>query len=181
MKKSNISLLSVFILFACSQQKVVEDATVDTISTPSLHIPSANIRDTSNFLQRDSLLLTWYNHLLDISSSDLNFHSEKKPQLNKYVSGQIDMIERLTFKESNLLIYRATDKNILISSDIRNSEISLSKEIKIGISRDELLKELNAQSNRDTITVTDFEGNSNITLILNNNLLTRIIYSGYID
>ena len=180
MKKYIISLSLVFILFACSQQKVVENAMIDTAAIPTEL--NKNIPDsTNNFIQRDSLLIEWDNHLLDITNSDLNFNSEKKPELNKYVPGQIDTIEHLTFKESNFWVYHTIDKNILMSSDIRNSEIPLSKEIKVGVSRSELLKALNTESNSDTITVADLEGNTNVTLILKNNILSRIIYCAYVE
>lgn len=180
MNKIFISLFLVSILFACSQQKIEENAMIDTVATPSEL--SENVSDsTNNFIQRDSLLIEWDNHLLDITHSDLNFNSEKKPELNKYIPGQIDTIEHLTFKESNLLIYHTIDKNILVSSDIRNAEIPLSKEIKVGVSRNKLLKALNTASNSDTITVTDFEGNTNVMLILKNNLLSRIIYCAYVE
>ncbi|HSY62569.1 MAG TPA: hypothetical protein VK796_11865 [Cytophaga sp.] len=183
MKKIIVSLFLAFIFSNCSQKNNVEHALADTVITDTIkNIPvNESEKSTGNFLQRDSLLFTWYDGLINITHSDLNFISEKKPQLNKYITGQIDTIERLTFKESNLLIYHTIDKNILISSDIRNTEIPLSKEIKVGVSRIELLKTLNTESNRDTITVTDFENNTSVTLILKNNFLSRIIYSGYID
>jgi hypothetical protein len=183
MNKIIYSLFIVCIVLGCSKQHVVENTMVDTATTlPGNELSDSIDYETDGWLQRDSLLVKWYKHLIDVTNdTNLNFSSEKKHELNKFVAGQMDTIERLTFKESYILIYRTRDKNILLSSDIQNSEISLSKRIKVGISRDELLKELNAQSNRDTLTVTDFEGNTNVTLILKNNLLTHIIYAGYID
>lgn len=180
MKKIYLPLFVVSILLSCSQQKVVENAMIDTVSTSS-ELSEHILDSTNNFIQRDSLLIEWDNHLLDITNSNLNFNSEKKSELNKYVPGQIDTIEHLTFKESDVWVYHTIDKNILMSSDIRNPEIPLSKEIKVGVSRSELQKALNTGSNNDTITVTDFEGNTNVTLILKNNILSRIIYCAYVE
>ena len=182
MNKIILTLFSALILIACSQKHDSENTIAETETTISVNKLNSTIKDSANsFLQRDSLIATWYTNLIDITNTDLNFSSEKKPQLNKYNVGQIDTIECLIFKESNLTIYRTADKNILIGSDIQNSEISLSKGIKVGISRNVLLKTLNTESNRDTIIVTDFENNTNVTLILKNNLLKQIMYCGYID
>ncbi|WP_018343659.1 hypothetical protein [Cytophaga aurantiaca] len=181
--KKIITLILIALLCSCSKQHVEENALIDTITT----LPENDLNDTidndiDGWLQDDSLLLTWSDDLIKVTTDvDFNFSSEKTTEANRFVAGQIDTIERLSFKESNITIYRTPDKNILISSDIRNAEISLSKGIKVGISRDELLKTLNAQSSRDTLTVTDFEGNTDVMLILKNNILSRIVYNGYVD
>lgn len=180
--KTLITLLLLSLLCACGKTHVEEAEMIDTSAIVSENELNDTINyETNGFLQRDSLLITWYDNLIAITHTDLNFHSEKKTEANRFVSGQIDTIERLTFKESNIEIYRTPDKNILMSAEIRNAEIALSKEMKVGISKQELLQYLNTESQKDTLHVIDFEGNTNVMLILKDNLLTRIVYSGYVD
>jgi hypothetical protein len=180
--KTIISLLLLSLLCSCSKRYVEENTLADTVMTVSEEELSNTGYDEANgVLQRDSLLSIWHDNLIHITKTNLSYRSEKKPEANRFVGGQIDTIERLTFKESNVVIYHTPDKTILISSDIRNPEISLSEEIKIGTPRKNVLKHLHTESTRDTLTVLDFEGNTNVMLILKDNLLTRIVYSGYVD
>lgn len=181
--KTIFSLLLLALICSCSKQHVEDVEMIDTATTISENeLSDTTNNNTDGWLQNESLLVTWSDDLIKFTTDpDVNFSSEKKPEANRFVAGQIDTIEQLRFKESNITIYRTPDKNILISSDIRNPEFSLSKGIKVGISREELFKALNTQSSRDTLTVTDLEGNTDVMLILKNNILSRIVYNGYVD
>lgn len=180
--KKITALLLLSLLSGCYQREVEEHTMVDTLSTSSMDTLTENsVNDTHDMMQSDSLLFMLHDDLIDVPVSTLAFISEKKAVPNKHVSGQIDTIEQLTFKKSQVVIYRSKDKNLLISADIADAEISLSGGINIGMSRDELKNILHSELKEDALKIVDFEGNTNVILILKNDVLSRIIYSGYYD
>ncbi|MES2241125.1 MAG: hypothetical protein V4497_12790 [Bacteroidota bacterium] len=110
------------------------------------------------------------------------FELTKSSRINTHNNSVTDTIYTYQNKASNFTFYKASDRYILCDFSISENNVALQNEIKIGISKSEILKKLKLNIQQtDTIKIGDLEQNSVVNLIFKNEKLSSIKYKGYVD
>lgn len=110
---------------------------------------------------------------------------DKQPVTNEHLPEQTDTLYTLYFENSQLKIYKALDKEIVVSATIKDESILLQNNIKIGTSKDDFfktfkeLKICNTESNKFRIEISDNE--QWVDFEFENNKLKLISFQGYVD
>ncbi len=96
------------------------------------------------------------NFLHNISRLKVNSH----PVSNHYHKEQIDTVYTLSYRLSEIKLYKTKDKTLLISADIQNRRIKLYGDIHVGMKKKQLTQMLSGfvKTNNQTIILNDDEG-----------------------
>lgn len=173
---------------------VVLAALLDGCSIPSVvvenkeaHQPSSNERldsdasSTIDTLIRTELVHQW---AVDIQSSDqlkTQFISRLDTTRNIHWPEQIDTILYYTTEKSAVNIYRTPERDILLDSDLFDSDIALSSKIKIGVSKDALSSILSKKNLSNTVLIGEIDTDKSFTFYFKDNRLYHIHFNCYID
>ena len=169
-------IISLSFLFGCKQ----EIKAPESINRENVTVESDSYSINENIVEE---LLGFPAIGDDIRKVNLaTFTLEKVTQNNIHDTKIVDTIYQYKKGSTNFEFYKASDKYILQKFVIAGHELSLKKNIKLGLSKLEIGKLLNVENNRsDTLKVGDLEQNSIVNFIFKNEKLNEIIYCGYID
>lgn len=113
---------------------------------------------------------------------------EKEPTPNRHRPVQVDTIYHLQFDSSSVSLYHPaeSDRYLFASADIKSPNVVLKDKIKVGMSRNELLDELNnyklyIKEQSDSIEVAGLIVETSLVFKLQNDRVRRIKYLPYLD
>ncbi len=88
---------------------------------------------------------------------------------NHYNEKQVDTIYALSFRQSEIKLYKAKEKSLLINADIQNRRIKLYQNIHVGMKKEELEQKLGSipQIKNNSITLEDNEGRTTYLFYFN--------------
>ena len=173
-KTSLIIFCLTVLLSSCKERSNTEKKEFDIVSKPEIMVDEVYIR-------KDSLAHAWYTELLVLANSNSKFTLIKEPYPNDHYKEIIDTILTVIFKDSKIVIYKAQNKDILISARIKDVEFELNNSLKIGTGKNEIEKLLGIKISDDIFEVGDLEWGSVFTFTYVNDKLETIEFEGYID
>lgn len=113
---------------------------------------------------------------------------EKEPTPNRHRPSQIDTIYHLQFDSSTVSLYQPAkaERYMFASADIKSPNIVLKDNIRVGMSRNELLNELSEykvyiQEQNNSIEVSGLIVETSLVFELQNGRVQRIKYNPYLD
>lgn len=137
--------------------------------------------DEPQFIENDSLIRQWTAELEMISTAEERFEVEEELRENRHVEQQKDTVKTLKLDESTLRIYTTTGLYALESAEIRNEELALDSAVKVGMTRDQLERVLDAELQSDIIEVGNMTRNMHFTFYFEDDRVQRIEFNGYVD
>jgi hypothetical protein len=113
---------------------------------------------------------------------------KKEAYRNRHYPSRIDTIYHLQFDSSSISLYHPvlSDRYMLSEADIKSPNITLEPNIRVGMSRQELLNKLKEyklyiKEQGDSIEVTSLVTETSLVFILQDRKLQRIKYHPYLD
>jgi hypothetical protein len=133
------------------------------------------------FVENDSLAFAFESELESYAFDSPIFKIELKPYQNHHDKNVIDTIKTMTFKNTELVFYKAKNWEFIIGALIKNTEIELSDSLKIGIKKKTLENKLKTKIESDIVTLGNLEKTSLFTFHFENGILESIKFEGYFD
>ncbi len=167
------------LLTGCFVPSVPEYDEQDQASSTA--IQESNTSSTIDTLIRSDLIHQW---TVDIRNSDLlkkQFTSRLDTTRNIHWPDQIDTVFYYTTEKSIIRIYRTPEKDILMDSDLFDSDISLSSKLKIGVPKSILASILSQENLADVVLIGEEDSDVSFTFYFRDNLLYHIHFNCYID
>lgn len=128
-----------------------------------------------------SLLNNWNNQILRSVFHEKYFKASTDTIRNMHTPSQIDTIYHFTTELSSVMIYRSPERDLLLDSDIYDTDLTLSSGIRIGASKKTVFAVLKKKFDNDTIIIRDFDSDAAYTLVFRKNELYYIHYNSYWD
>ncbi len=136
---------------------------------------------TEQIIKNDTLLATLENDLNEMVKNP-KFSVDKEFVNNRHVDNVIDTITTFEYNETTIQSYKSsTEAEWVIEAQIQNSDFKLAHEITVGMDKNSLENILKTKLNSDLIKISNEEETSAFVFKFQNNLLTVIIYEGYLD
>jgi len=132
------------------------------------------------YFENDSLVSTLELNLEKISQ-DSKFSISKKTIKNRHVDNLMDTIVTRTFKNTELISYKAESEEWVYKAKILDTDFVLIDFLKIGTKQDIVEKSLGKKVLDDTLKIKNQEEISMFSLIFESRILKSIKYDGYLD
>ena len=156
---------AIIALWSCSTQKNSLES--EPVSTKEfLNNPFGYTETTENFS----------------SKANLKFDVKKEAQENKHYPNQTDTIYTLTYRKSEITIYKShTGKEFLLAGKIANKKMKLSHSIRIGMSKNEFLNRFTDHLNIKDNRVQIMDEGTKYTFVFKKEKLAQIDIDNYFD
>lgn len=136
---------------------------------------------TEQIIKNDTLLATLENDLNEMVKNP-KFSVDKEFVNNRHVDNVIDTISTFKFNATSVQSYKtSTEAEWVIEAQIQNTDFKLAYEITVGMDKKSLANILKTKLNSDLIKISNEEETSVFVFKFQNNLLTVILYKGYVD
>jgi len=132
------------------------------------------------YFENDSLRILLESDL-DILALNPKLDLKTEPRINTHNETITDTIKILTFGNTKIYSYRATNKEWIYSAKIRNSEFIFLDSINIGIKKNTLENILKSKLETDLIKIGNLENTSVFIFTFENDTLKTIDYQGWAD
>ncbi|MFT6921636.1 MAG: hypothetical protein ACJA1C_000633 [Crocinitomicaceae bacterium] len=195
--KQIVQIISIaFILTSCFQNKseIVKDNTADIqISSESENIAPQEFSSTdqvsteekqhseTDTLFNSELIHDWSKEIMTSDLLEKQFNYRADTVKNIHWPEQIDSLLYYTTETSKVQIYRSFNKDILLDTDLFDSDITLSSKIKIGSPKKEVSQILLEEIRSNILMVHDEDSDISFTFYFMNDSLYHIHYNSYID
>ncbi len=189
-------LIIAYILTSCDQNKPekVQDIKLDIQTRKeSENLDSKNSdghevlnKEEKQYPEIDTLFSSkltndWSEEIMASNILKQQFNFSADTVRNIHWPEQIDSILCYKTKASKVQIYRTLDKDILLDTDLFDSDITLSSKIKIGSSKKEVSQTLLVKIRSNILMIHDEESDMSFTFYFKNDILYQIHYNSYID
>ncbi len=179
--ENTIYLTIVLFLFACnskSEKDILEDSSSESKSKSEIHQDLNHIDPIDD----SRLVMDWVNEILSSNYLESQFIKSQDTVRNIHDRKQLDTINYFKTERSQVGIYVTPTKSLLLESNIYDSDISLSEQIKIGVNKAVVFDILNREFANDTLTIREPDGyRIYFELFFRDNILTRIHYESVLD
>ncbi|HOY12652.1 MAG TPA: hypothetical protein PLY70_05905 [Saprospiraceae bacterium] len=136
---------------------------------------------TEQIIKNDPLLATLENDLNEMVKNP-KFSVEKEFVNNRHVDNVIDTISTFKFNETTIQSYKtSTGAEWIIEAQIQNTDFKLAHEITVGMDKKSLENILKTKLNSDLIKISNEEETSAFVFKFQKDILTVILYEGYVD
>ena len=177
----------VLVLISCSNEESVPLEKFELPTEISIEEPdsSTEIDNTIYFYEVDSFgiddFLGFDLTEVEIASNFSNYHWTKTPIINKYNNEIIDTNITITNENDTIIFYRYEDKFMIEWATIHGSEIHIYSCIHVGQSKADLkLIFSEIDTTHSTIQI-GMSGPFTCTLYFDQNKISYVDYSGYVD
>jgi len=177
--ENTLYLTTVLFLFACNSKSgkdILEDSSLESESEIHQVLYHIDPIDDSR------LVIDWVNEILSSNYLESQFLKSQDTVRNIHDRQQLDTINHFNTERSHVGVYVTPTKNLLLESNIYDSDISLSEQIKIGVNKVVVFDLLNRKFANDTLTIREPDGYGiYFELFFLDNILTRIHYKSVVD
>lgn len=176
MAKHFRTLMLIFLSLASCNKKEISSSIPKTISKNENDIKIVE----EQYIQDDSLTAKLFYELSEFKK-DSRFIIQKEPVNNRHVDNVVDTVLNFKFDKIKISSYKSVTEEFVFEANIKNPEFQFSKNIKIGIKKKDFEKSLNTKINSNVIKIGDLEQTSVFVFNFKKDILTEIIYEGYLD
>ena len=127
------------------------------------------------------LVFTMFEDLIRFPKSNIPFAKDAEAIINTHNSNQIDTCATYTYKSSMIELYELPTKAIPSVSMIRNSELTFRNGIKVGLHRSYFNEIVSKNTKTNLVEISDLEYNTVFKFEFQNDTLSVIKFSGYVD
>ncbi|MBK8388340.1 MAG: hypothetical protein IPL23_03230 [Saprospiraceae bacterium] len=175
--KEKLVYLSLYLCLASCNQK--EDGRGS--KQPSFKINDPLNVITEQIIKNDTLLATLENDLNEMVKNP-KFSVDKEFVNNRHVDNVIDTITTFRYNETTIQSYKtSTEAQWVIEAQIQNTDFKLAHEITVGMDKKSLENILKTKLNSDLIKISNEEETSAFVFKFQKDILTVILYEGYLD
>ncbi|MDP5198829.1 hypothetical protein [Flavobacterium sp. DG2-3] len=169
-------LILIFLALTSCKQKEISSNIPKTTSKSENDVKIVE----EKYIQDDSLAAKFFYELNEFKK-DSRFIIQKELIKNRHVDNVIDTVINFEFDKIKISSYKTQTEEFIFEANIKNPEFQFSKNIKIGIKKKDFENSLNTKINSNVIKVGDLEQTSVFVFNFKKDILTEIVYEGYLD
>jgi len=176
--ENTLYLTIVIFLFACNSKP--EKNTPETSDNSESEIQ----QDLNHIdpIDDSKIVMDWTNEILSSNYLESQFIKSQDTVRNIHDRNQLDTINYFKTERSHIGIYVTPSKNLLLESNIYDSDVSLSEKTKIGVDKAVVFDVLHREFANDTLTIREPDGYGvYFELFFKDNRLNRIHYKSFVD
>jgi hypothetical protein len=180
------SLITIIISGSFDKNKDVAGSKTNEVTNDAIELnakTAKKIEDNSGleqYMDNDKLLIQLESELEKLALNP-RFDLKTQPIINKHYETIIDTIKTLTYDETKIYLYKASDREILYAAKIENSEFKFLDSISIGTKKINFEKRIQKVLESNIIKIGNLEQTSVFIFKFENDKLKAIDYEGYVD